>query len=55
VTASVLGACTYVLLAGYGAAGLVAMIAGFLMTFVVRGLAVRFGWSLPTFRESTER
>lgn len=55
VTASVLGACTYVLLAGNGAAGLVAMIAGFLVTFGVRGMAVRFGWSLPTFRHSTER
>ncbi len=54
VTASVLGACTYVLLAGFGTAGLVAMVAGFLVTFGVRGLAVRFGWSLPIFRDSTE-
>lgn len=55
VTASVLGACTYVLLAGFGAAGLAAMIAGFLVTFAARGLAIRFGWSLPTFRDSVER
>ena len=55
VTASVLGACTYVLLAGFGTGRLVAMIAGFLVVFVVRGLAIRFGWSLPIFRDSTER
>jgi uncharacterized membrane protein YeiH len=55
VTASVLGACTYVLLAGFGAGRLVAMIAGLLVTFVVRGLAIRFGWSLPIFRDLTEK
>ena len=32
-----------------------AMIAGFLVTFGVRGLAIKFGWSLPVFRESTTR
>lgn len=52
VTASVLGACTYVGLGGLGLDRLAAMIAGFLVTFVVRGLAIRFGWSLPVFRES---
>ena len=55
VTASVLGACTYVLLTGSQATGLVAMIAGFLVTFVIRGLAIGFGWSLPVFRPSAER
>lgn len=55
VTASVLGACTYVLLAGFGAGRLVAMIASLLVTFVVRGLAIRFGWSLPIFRDLTEK
>lgn len=55
VTASVLGACTYVLLTGFVAERLVAMMAGFLVTFAVRGLALRFGWSLPIFRDSTER
>jgi uncharacterized membrane protein YeiH len=31
------------------------MVAGFLVTFGVRGLATKFGWSLPVFRESTKR
>jgi uncharacterized membrane protein YeiH len=31
------------------------MVAGFLVTFGVRGLAINFGWSLPVFRESTKR
>jgi uncharacterized membrane protein YeiH len=55
ITASVLGACTYVGLDGLGVGRLAAMVAGFLMTFGVRGLAIRFGWSLPGFRESTKR
>jgi uncharacterized membrane protein YeiH len=55
ITASVVGACTYV---GFGALGLdrmVAMISGFVVTFTVRGMAIKFGWSLPVFRESTKR
>ena len=55
ITASVLGGCTYVGFTGLGAGRLTAMLAGFLVTFVVRGLAIRFGWSLPVFRESTKR
>src|SRR6187200_1253620 len=55
VTASVLGACAYVGLNGVGVARLPAMVAGFLVTFIVRGLAIRYGWSLPVFRESTRR
>jgi uncharacterized membrane protein YeiH len=55
VTASVLGACTYVGLDAIGVARLPAMVVGFLVTFVVRGLAIKFGWSLPVFRESTRR
>ena len=31
------------------------MIAGFVVTFTVRGLAIKYGWSLPVFRESTKR
>jgi uncharacterized membrane protein YeiH len=54
VTASVLGACVYVGLDGGGVGRFTAMIAGFLVTFVVRSLAIRFGWSLPVFRESTK-
>jgi uncharacterized membrane protein YeiH len=55
VTASVLGACTYVGLDTLGMGRLAAMIAGFLVTFVVRSLAFTFGWSLPVFRESSRR
>jgi hypothetical protein len=32
-----------------------AMIAGFLVTFGVRSMAITFGWSLPVFRDSTKR
>jgi uncharacterized membrane protein YeiH len=55
ITASVLGACAYVALDALGLARPAAMSAGFLVTFVVRGLAIRFGWSLPVFRESATR
>jgi uncharacterized membrane protein YeiH len=55
VTASVLGACTYVGLNGLDVGRLEGMIAGFLMTFSVRSLAIKFGWSLPVFRASTTR
>jgi uncharacterized membrane protein YeiH len=55
ITASVLGACTYVGLNRLGLARLAAMTTGFLVTFGVRGLAIRFGWSLPVFRASEAR
>ena len=55
VTASVLGACTYVGLNDLGVGRLAAMIAGFLVTFTGRGLAIKFGWSVPVFRETTKR
>jgi uncharacterized membrane protein YeiH len=55
ITASVLGACTYVGLDGLGTGRLPAMIAGFLVAFGIRGLAITFGWSFPVFRGSTTR
>jgi uncharacterized membrane protein YeiH len=55
VTASVLGGCTYVGLDAAGVARLPAMIAAFLVTFGVRSFAIKSGWSLPVFRESTRR
>jgi uncharacterized membrane protein YeiH len=55
VTASVLGACAYVLLHALGAGRPASMIAGFLATFAVRGLAITLGWSLPVFRASAAR
>ena len=54
VTASVIGACTYVGLNAVGVARFTAMVAGFLVTFTVRGLAIKFGWALPVFRDSTK-
>ena len=53
ITASVLGACTYVACDGLGVGRLAAMLAGFAVTFVVRSLAITLGWSLPVFRAST--
>ena len=55
ITASVLGASTYVGLDALDVGRFPAMIAGFVVTFTVRSLAIRFGWSLPVFRESTKR
>jgi uncharacterized membrane protein YeiH len=55
VTASVLGACAYVGLNALAVGRLAAMIAGFLVTFTVRGLAITFGWALPVFGTSTKR
>ena len=55
VSASVLGAGTYIALASVGVGRVPAMLAGFLVTFTVRGLAIRFGWSLPVFGESRKR
>ena len=55
VTASVLGACAYIALNALGPSRPVAMFGGFLVTFVVRGLAIKYGWSLPIFRESVTR
>lgn len=54
VTASVLGGCSYVALNALGLGRLPAMIAAFLITFVVRSLAIKYGWSVPVFRESTK-
>ena len=53
VTASVLGASTYVALNGVDVGRFSAMVAGFVVTFVVRSLAIKFHWSLPVFRRKT--
>jgi uncharacterized membrane protein YeiH len=52
VTASVLGACTYTALNALGRGRFEAMSVAFVVTFIVRGLAIRYGWSLPIFRRS---
>lgn len=53
VTASVLGACTYVGLHAAGVERTAAMLTAFVTTCVVRGLAIRYGLSLPVFRAGT--
>ena len=55
VTASILGACASVGLNAAGTGRPVSMIAGFLVTFGVRGFAIKSGWSLPVFRQSLAR
>src|SRR3546814_97141 len=55
VTASVLGACAYVLLILLELPRLEAAAAGVLVTFVVRGLAITFNWSLPAYRHRPGR
>jgi len=52
ITASVLGSCAYAGLNRLGVDRFTAMIAGFAVTFAVRGMAIKFGWSLPVFRAS---
>jgi uncharacterized membrane protein YeiH len=54
ITACVLGACSYVACNAAGLPRPAAMFAGFAVTFAVRGLAIRYGWTLPAFRESTK-
>jgi uncharacterized membrane protein YeiH len=54
VTASVFGASTYVTLNSLNLGRLPAMITAFLVTFIVRGLAIRFGWSIPVLGETTK-
>jgi uncharacterized membrane protein YeiH len=55
ITASVLGASSYVGFQALDVSRPTAMIAGFLVTLVVRMLAIKFGWSLPVFRNSAKR
>ena len=46
---------TYVALNGVRASRPAAMITAFLATFIIRSLAIAFGWSLPVFRPSSQR
>jgi uncharacterized membrane protein YeiH len=50
ITASACGGCTYVGLNSLGAARPFAMVTAFLVTFILRVLAMRYGWVLPVFR-----
>lgn len=55
VTASGLGACSYVLLASLALPEVVAGTAGVLVTFAVRGLAITCNWSMPAYRRRPGR
>lgn len=50
VTASLVGALTYVATIGLGADKAIGAAVGFVLAFVVRGLAMTYGWSMPTYR-----
>lgn len=50
VTASVLGACMYLLTLGLTEDRLLAAIAGLVVAFTARVLAIMLGWSMPVFR-----
>lgn len=50
VSASLAGAVAFVILAGIGVSTPTAALAGGSLTFIVRGLAIVFGWSLPTYK-----
>lgn len=50
VTASLLGAIAFAALMGTGVERLPAAAVGGFVVFLVRGLAISLGWSLPTYR-----
>jgi uncharacterized membrane protein YeiH len=55
VTAALIGASVFVVLSAFGLARESALIAGLLAGLVVRGMALRRGWSLPRYRERPGR
>lgn len=55
VTASLAGAVLYVALSGLGVDRITAALAGGTTTFVIRSLALVFGWTLPTYRARAGR
>jgi uncharacterized membrane protein YeiH len=55
ITASVLGGCTFAGCDALGVSRMAGMIAGFAVTFTVRGLAIKYSLALPVFRASTTR
>ena len=50
VTASLAGACLYVFLAGLDGDRVISVACGLLTIFAIRGFAIVYGWSLPTYR-----
>ncbi len=55
VTAALAGAASYVAATMLGAPLIAAAIIGFLVTFAIRGGALRFGWSFPTYKSRPGR
>jgi len=52
VTASLVGALVYVASISFGLDRALGAALGFVVAFVVRGLALIYGWSLPTYYPS---
>ena len=50
VTAALAGAAVFVAMLAAGAGGAVAALGGFAACFVIRALALHYGWSLPVYR-----
>jgi uncharacterized membrane protein YeiH len=55
VTAALIGASMFIVLSGFGLARESALGAGLLAGLIVRGMALRRGWSLPRYRERPGR
>ena len=55
VTAALAGAAVFVGLAALGTPAAIAAAAGFAMCFVIRALALHYGWSLPVYRARAGR
>lgn len=54
VTASATGALTYIGVAALALPWLNASIAGFIVTFTIRGLAIAFNWTMPGYRNPAD-
>jgi uncharacterized membrane protein YeiH len=55
VTAALAGATAFVGLLALGVGGTIAAAAGFAACFVIRALALHYGWSLPVYRARAGR
>lgn len=55
VIPAIVGASLFVVLTGAGAERWLAVVAGFLACFAIRGLALYYGWSLPAYRSRPGR
>lgn len=55
VTAALLGALVFVLAVRVGLGGPLASVPAFLAAFILRGGAIRYGWTLPSYRNTPGR